>query len=292
MKTRLYNYVLSTFLLLLFSQITFAGGGWPQPKGKGYIKLSEWWLRSNQHFTDMGQIDPNITMGVYTTSIYAEYGITDRITGVVYFPFFSRALQNNEVSLTTNEIITPGDAINGIADTDVSLKFGLTDPSQGVAVATTITFGLPFGETAGGERQNLQLGDGEFNQMVSIDAGTGWSAGSLPMYANAYLGYNNRSKGFSDEVRFGAEVGAQFLNKKLWVIARMNAVESTKNGDERAPNSFTSIFANNTEFLSLGVEVAYNLGEKWGVSASYMTAVRGEIIFASPTYSVGVYTSF
>lgn len=286
------NQLILTILLVATSSLAYAGGGWPQPKGQGYLKLSQWWVTSNQHFTDVGLIDPNITMGIFNTSLYAEYGLTDRITGVVYLPFFSRAIQNNEISGTTQEIITPGDAINGVGDTDISLKFGITNPAKGLAVAATMTFGIPLGENAGGVRQNLQLGDGEFNQMLTVDAGSGWQAGSIPMYANAYLGYNNRTKGFSDEVRYGAEIGANIANKKLWIIARMNAVESTKNGDERPPANSTSIFANNTEFLSIGGEVAYNITDKWGVSASYMSALRGEIIFASPSYSFGVFTKF
>lgn len=286
------NQIIVTLLLVATSSMIYAGGGWPQPKGKGYLKLSEWWVVSNQHFTDAGLIDPNITMGIFNTSLYAEYGLTDRITGVVYLPFFSRAIQNNERSATTQEIITPGDAINGIGDADISLKFGLTNPNKGLAVAATMTFGIPLGETAGGVRQNLQLGDGEFNQMLTIDAGSGFQAGNIPMYANAFVGYNNRTKGFSDEVRFGAEIGANIANKKLWIIGRLNAVESTKNGDDRAPVNSTSIFANNTEFLSIGTELAYNIGTNWGVSASYMTAIRGEIIFASPSYSFGVFTKF
>jgi len=285
-------YIIIALISISASAVT-AGGGWPQPKGKGYLKLSEWWITSNQHFTDSGLIDPNVTMGIFNTSIYGEYGFTDRVTGIVYFPFFSRALQNNEVSATTNDIITPGDAVNGIGDADLSLKFGITDPNAGgLAVSATVTFGLPLGETAGGVRENLQLGDGEFNQMLTIDAGSGWQAGNIPMYANASLGYNNKTKGFSDEVRYGAEVGANIANKKLWIIARLSAVESTKNGDDRAPANATSIFANNTEFTSIGGEVAYNISDNWGVSASYMSAVRGEIIFASPSYSFGVFTKF
>ncbi len=291
MKRTIQQVLIFSFYFLISSSL-LGGGGWPQPKGKGYIKLSEWWIKSNQHYTDAGRIDPNITMGIYNTSLYAEYGITDRITGIIYLPFFSRATQNNEISLTTNDIITPGDAINGIGDTDISLKFGLTDPSQGLAVAATITLGVPLGESAGGVRQNLQLGDGEMNQMLTLDAGSGWQVGSIPMYANAYLGYNNKTLGYSDEVRFGAEIGAHLLHKKLWLIARLNAVESTKNGATNATATTTGIFANNAEFISVGTEIAYNIGENWGVSASAMTAIRGEIIYARPSYSFGVFTKF
>jgi len=112
------------------------------------------------------------------------------------------------------------------------------------------------------------------------------------MYANVSTGFNNRSNGFSDEFRFGAEIGAQLFNEKLWVIGRLTGVESLKNGETAGTANTTSIFANNTEYVTVGGELAYNVGSDWGVSVGYAAAVRGEIIFAAPSYSVGVFTKF
>ena len=65
-------------LLLISLNALYAGGPWPQPKSHGFFKLSEWWIIADRHFTDAGEIDPNLTNGVFTTSLYAEYGLTDR----------------------------------------------------------------------------------------------------------------------------------------------------------------------------------------------------------------------
>ncbi len=286
--TRLH--IITIFLFSLLSSSIIAGGGWPQPKGKGYFKLSEWWLISDQHYTDSGLIDPNITTGIFNTSIYAEYGFSDRLTGVLYFPFLSRTYNNNIVSGTTGEVLTPGEAINGLGDTDISLKYGLTGQGAKVAIATTLTLGLPLGNDSGGSQGNLQLGDGEFNQMIAIDAGTGWSLGNTPFFANAGLGFNNRTKDFSDEIRYSFELGANLFNKKVWAIGRLTGTESLKNGATAETANSTSIFANNSEFLSIGGEIAYNFNEKWGVSIGAASAIRGEIIFASPSYTFGVFT--
>ncbi len=284
----IHRYLLVLFLTFLSFSL-LAGGGWPQPKGKGYFKLSEWWVVSDQHYTDVGLIDPNITTGIFNTSLYAEYGFTDRLTGILYFPFFSRSYNNNIVSGTTKEIITPGEAINGIGDTDISIKYGISRPGSGLAVAATLTFGIPLGNDSGGSLGNLQLGDGEFNQILSLDAGSGWELGNTPFFANVNAGYNNRSKGFSDEVRLAFEMGANLFNKKVWLIGRLNVTESTKNGNATALPNATSIFANNSEFTTLGGEVSYNINDNWGFSVSATTAIRGEIIFASPSFSVGVF---
>ncbi|MEM9823436.1 MAG: hypothetical protein AAF985_20300, partial [Bacteroidota bacterium] len=65
---------ISCLFLLFCSFPVLAGGGWPQPKGNGYFKLYQWWVIADQHFTDAGKIDPNVTSGIFNTSLYAEYG--------------------------------------------------------------------------------------------------------------------------------------------------------------------------------------------------------------------------
>lgn len=273
---------------LLFVSHAFAGGGWPQPKGKSYLKIGQWWVLSDEHYTDQGGIDPNVTNGIFTTSFYGEYGFTDRLTGIVYFPFFSRALYYNTLSATTGEIITPGEAINTIGDTDISMKYNFLRKGSWVFSATA-TLGIPLGEDQGGNVGVLQTGDGEFNQMLRLDMGTGLTIGKANTYYNIYAGYNNRTRGFSDEFRFGVEGGVNLLENRLTVTVRAYGIESLKNGDLEALITNTTIFANNSEHFTVAPEVAYRIGENWGVTAGFARAVSGELIFVDPAYSFGVF---
>lgn len=280
--------LLAGALLLPVVQLR-AGGGWPQPKGHGYFKLYEWWLVADQHFTDQGLIDPNITFGIFNTSLYAEYGLTDRLTVVMNIPLFSRNYFNNQISFTTGEVIMAGEAINTIGDTDLGLQLGLF-ARDGWSASTTLMLGVPLGEDSGGPGGILQTGDGEFNQFLRVDIGRGFGFGKVEAYANVYAGFNNRTNGFSDEYRFGVEAGVTFLNKKITATARLYGIESLKNGDLPSERSnSTSIFANNSEHLTFSPSIAYNINEKWGVSASLGKAISGEIIFANTAYSVGVF---
>jgi len=267
-----------------------AGGGWPQPKGKGFIKLSEWWVISNQHFTDTGLIDPNTTNGIFTTSLYFEYGITDRLTVTSYIPFFSRAYYNNEISKTTGEVITPGDAINSFGDTDIGITYGLTKGK--LNTTASLIFGLPLGVDDGGERETLQTGDGEFNQFLKVDAGLGYKLAGANAYANTYIGYNNRTRGFSDEFRWGVESGVNLFSNKILFLVRLFGVVSVRNGEGSVAENSTSIFANNAEHLTISPEINYNIKDNWGLSVTYASALAGKLIFASPSYSVGVFAKF
>ncbi len=283
------NLSIILLLLVAFSTSVFAGGPWPQKKGKGYFKLAEWWVIFDQHYTDNGKIDPNVTSGIFNTTLYAEYGFTDRLTGIINAPIFSRNYNNNLISNTTKEVLVPGDAYNGIGDFDLGLKYGITQPGAKVPVSLTLTLGLPTGKSVAGELNNLQTGDGEFNQLLQVDAGTGFKLGKTSAYVSAYTGINNRTNGFSDEFRFGIEAGVGLANEKFWLTGRILGVESFKNGDTAETTTSTSIFANNSEFLSVGVEGSYYITKKVGVSVSAAGAFRGEIIAAAPSYSVGVF---
>lgn len=285
---RMKKLILLISLCFCISFIAKAGGGWPQKKGHGYFKLSQWWIIADEHFTDVGLKDPNITNALYNTSIYAEYGFTDRLTGILYAPFFSRALFNNTVSGTTGEVIDPGEAINALGDFDISLKYGLISKGS-FALSATLTLGIPLGENAGGDIGVLQTGDGEFNQLVQVDAGIGFPIGNINAYANVYTGINNRTQGFSDEFRFGFEVGANLFQDKVIGIVRFLGVESFNNGTLPSEATGTTIFANNTEHFTFAPEIAYKLTNNFGVSAGLSKALSGRLIYANTAYNVGVF---
>ncbi len=281
--------IITTLLFISICNIAMGGGPWPQPKGKAYIKLSEWWTIFDQHYTDTGQIDPNLTTGIFNTSIYAEYGVTDRFTTVINAPIFSRSYMNNQRSGTTEEIIIQGEAINSIGDIDIGLKYGLTRPGANIPVSVTLTLGLPTGETSGGELGSLQTGDGEFNQYLKIDAGKSFQLGKASSYISIYGGINNRTQDFSEEFRTGGEVGIGLLNSKFWLTGKLDIVQSFNNGATAENANSTSIFANNSEFVAIGLEANLYVTRRVGISAGFANAVSGSIIAAAPSYSVGVF---
>ena len=265
--------------------ITYGGGGWPQPKGNGYFKFSQNFIISPFYYSPSGEIIDITTTSLFTTSFYGEYGFTSRLTGIVYLPFFVRGTLN-EVQYSPSGRVDPGDSFQSIGDTDLSVKYALVI-NKPIVVSATLLLGLPLGETAGGNSQILQSGDGEFNQMIRIDASHSFHP--KPVYVSAYAAFNNRTNGFSDEVRFGAEVG--IVLKKFIPILKVNIVESLYNGTG-GESTQNGIFSNNTEYISPTLEVNYQLTEKIGISGSGGFALAGRNILASPNWSIGAYLKF
>ena len=272
------------FLLFFISCLSItaqAGGGWPQPKGQGYFKLAQNYIGSDSFYNPDGEIITITGTSLHTSSLYGEYGFTKRFTGIVYFPFFVRNTLN-EVRYNQSGTTVPGDEVNSIGDIDISFKYGLIT-NKPVVVSASLVLGLPTGQTAGGSTQILQTGDGEFNQMIKIDAS--YSFYPKAFYVSAYAGFNNRTEGFSDEVRVGAEIGVVY--KKFIPILKFNIVQSLFNGS--AEVSQNGIFSNNTEYVSPALELNYQITDNIGVSGSGGFALAGRNILASPNWSLGLY---
>jgi len=268
-------------LALLFSEAM--AGGWTKSKGEGYFKLGQTVIRSSQFYEADGSIIDIFTTSVYITSIYGEYGLSDRVTGIVYVPLLSRITVNN-VEFTSGRT-QEGDAYNSLGDSDIGLKFGLIQGKPFV-LSTTVMLGIPLGGTAGGRSQALQTGDGEFNQLVKLEAGYGFNK---PFYVTGGIGFNNRTKGFSEEFRYEFEAGYTY-KKNLLLSFKLAGVKSFKNGD--ANGSMNGIFSNNTEFLAVGPEIAYSFSEKFGFALSASGALYGQRILAAPSYGAGLYIKF
>lgn len=275
--------------ILLISFTSFSGGPWTQQKGKGYFKLSQSWIQFDQHYTSIGKITPNVMTGIYSTSLYGEYGITNRLTTTLYFPFLARNSTRDLISESTGKVLEKADAVTSFGDSDLGIKYSLTKPGNKYPVAVSLIFGIPLGKEATGVNHNLQTGDGEFNQMISLDAGRGFKLSNKVLsYVTLNLGFNHRTNHFSEEVRYGIECGIGFKDK-LWLIARSIGVESLKNGAAPPSPANVNIFSNNTEYNSLGIELAYYFTKRWGVSTSYTTALRAENIAAAPAYNAGIF---
>ncbi len=262
----IFASILLAFFTLSLTHLT--GQAWTKGKGENFLKLDFSNISSKKYFDKDGKaIDVN-PLSYSTLSFYGEYGITDKITIVGYLPYV-----NNNFTETKQKN-------GGIGDIDLALRFAL--PIDKVAVAVNVLMGLPTGN--GNAALDLHTGDGEFNQMVKIGAGSGGEK----WWVQTAIGYNNRTKGFSDEYRYDLEFGYKFLNQRLLTMLKLNGVESLKNGTKK--ESSTGLFSNNVAYSGIGPEFLYYLNEKknLGLSLRLAGAFSGKYVLAAPSIAVGI----
>ena len=273
LKTKLF-----ALLLILFSFQLEAGGGWADKKGTGYFKLSQHVIISDAFFNPDGDIIDITTTGLYSTSLYAEYGLGNNFSANLYAPVFVRNTVNR-IQFQDGSV-SPGDELNSIGDINVGLKYAFLQQSP-VVMAVSLILGIPSGEVSGGRQGVLQTGDGEFNQMIRLEV----SKSFYPFYGTVSAALNNRTENFSDEYRLGFEVG--YAKNKFSANIKFHTVQSFFNGSDEVTGN--GIFSNNTEFVSFTPEVNYTVFNSLGVSANAGFAFSGKNILASPNFGLGIY---
>ena len=109
------------------------------------------------------------------------------------------------------------------------------------------------------------------------------------LYMTVLAGYNHRTRGFSDEFRYGAEIG--YTIGKFTGIMRLHGVLPLDNGSNELMST-NGVFNNKMEYLAYSPELIYNFSELIGISASIGKVFYGKRILANPSYSLGVFMKF
>lgn len=284
---------ISLTLLLFIFYSAHAGGGWVHQKGKGFFKLSGWWINAKNAYDRDGNSNAiGGTFSHFNVNLYGEYGLTDRLDVQVYFPFMSQSKHGDvAVSMDPTPSLLPGRSITSVGDADIGIKYGIIQNKPFVLSAHLI-LGIPLGQNEintalGADQIPLSTGDGEFNQIIGLTGSTSKSFGSVNAYTSLGFEFNNRTNGYSDETRVNFELGAVIKNKFI-LAYKLRWLKSSRNGSEDYEFP-ASLFSNNTEYLAYTYELAYNVTDKIGVAFNYAAVYNAKLILAAPTYSVGTY---
>ncbi len=275
-----------TYIFVLLIPVLVSGGGWTKAKGEYYLKVSQWWVNYKSFYSISGvKIVGDRTRSIGNTSIYAEYGISDRINVITYFPFYSKATLFEQVNRNNGNTIAEGDRVSSFGDSELGFKYGLLI-NKPIKVSSSLYLGIPLGDENGGIDGSLQTGDGEFNQLVRLDISGSFKVNNSYPFLSSYFAFNNRTEGFSDELRYGMELGIKI--GIVTVINRLFGASSLNNGQINDRLVGTNIAGNNTEFLNFSPEFNVTFGS-FGLSFTYIKPISGRLIFAEPSYSIGLF---
>jgi len=289
-----YIIALTTVSLLVFGSV-YSQSGWTQQQGNGFFKLSENIIRAGSFFNPDGEVIDITTTSVYGTSLYAEYGFTSKLTGILNANLLVRSTIN-ELESSVDGVVVPGDEFNGFGDVSLALKYAIvTDKTY--AVAATGSLKLPTGENVGGDSELLQSGDGAwgFTGLLSVSR----SFYPTPLYASLYAGYQWRGEtdleystgtetvNYDDSFIWGGEIG--WTPDENWQVAfKIRHVIALENGTGGGVTGGSSIFGNSISYFSITPEVSYILANNLGFSFSIGTAAFAENILAAPNFNVGI----
>jgi len=241
--------------------------------------LSQRMISGRFYFNSTRQVIASPSLGLHTSNLYAEYGFTNKFTAILFSPFLT--LASRESGIDSNGTVFTADKAIGFGDIDIGLKYGLLNKK--LKLAASAFFGIPSGNYNGGSTGSLHLGDGEFNQMLKLDASMGLAKG---MFFTVFAGINNRTKQFSDEVHYGGEYGIS--KKNFTAILKVYARNSLFN-EIRKDSPIPGIYSDNVEYLAISPQILYTFKGNIGIMGELGFAVLGRNIIAAPSFNFGFY---
>lgn len=266
---------LSILLFLSFE----AAAQWTQNKASGYYKLDFTNVTAPYIINATGNLieTPMLTNNIL--SFYGEYGITNRLTAQMYMPF----LVHNTLAADANSPrldLRKKQKNTAFGDVDIALKYALT-VNKPIAVSASLWIGLPTGNAE--NTYDLVTGDGEVNQMLRLDVGKGFKK----KWISGGIAFNNRTKNYSDELRYSVEYGQKWLkNERFYTVFRFTGIVPFKNGT--ATENRLGLYSNNLSFHSPALEMAYKLKKHWSVTSRLGFAVSAANVLGGPSLSLGV----
>lgn len=272
-----------------------AQSGWTQNQNAGYFKLNQSVIRAGQFFNPDGDLIDITTTSVYSTVLYGEYGLTDRLTALLNAQLFVRSTINKLESRVDGTVI-PGDEFNGLGEIQLGLKYGIIK-SGPIVLAASAQLKLPTGENVGGDTELLQSGDGAWGAIGMIHASHSFYP--QPFYASLSVGYQWRgpadleySSGlvnvdYDDAFVWSGEVG--WTPNEKWALAlKWSQVQPFEADASEGVTGSSSIFGNRITYFAIIPEVNYTM-QNWGVSASAGGVFFARNILAAPSFNLGVF---
>lgn len=270
---------LSILILLMWSGQSALSQGWSQPSGEGFFKIGFSQIISDSYYAPDGSQVPITTTGISSLYLYGEYGFTNRLTGIVYAPVWvGNTLNELRFRQSGNRI--PGDSYGSIGDMDLGIKVGLIQ-NKPVVWSGTLMLGIPTGQTGKGMSGILQTGDSEFNQLLRTDVSF---STPFSVFFSAYVGLNNRTRDFSDEFRYGFDLG--YFKHPFLAAAHLQGIQSFQNGN--AENVSNGIFSNNLEMLLPTFELGYFFTKAMGITVFINKPFKGQNILNAPGYGISL----
>lgn len=223
-------------------------------------------LNTSSFYTPLGNKLNSAKYSDVTASFYGEYGITNNLTGMLYFPF----LRHHSLE-TTDSVTRPGDAI-------VGFKYRFLRGATPLVVA--VDFGIPTGEQQGlvaikgvpDGSFRLPTGDGELNTRASVYASRPFRDGNT--FLSGGGGYNFRSRGFTDEVSYFVNA-RDHLFSAFWVTGTVMGLFPA-----REPNIERAVgfgVGEGVQYVTAGGEIQYNFTKRSRFRSAITVRSKGRI---------------
>ena len=282
MKFNIPSYYLSLLFLFL------PGAGWTQSQDTVKLKrddnaglnilLAERWFVSDQHFDGTGEVRNNLVeYGYYSSLLEVDYGISERWSFNLHFPFLNYTYTVTPLSLQKVAVWTTGDP-------DVGLTYRLFQ-GRSISINAGLYLGVPLGFHGQGA---LNTGDGEFNQLFKLKAGSPVKTFDRHIWWTIYTGFNHRTRQYAEEFLFGAQGGRELIREKLVVSVGIDGIKALGKLEGAGDINPQSLFSNFRELLIITPRMGFQIHPKLQAGIDMGIPISGRNIFSNPRFGLSL----
>ncbi len=297
--TRILTLILLVFTLV---QSASAGGPWPRKKNSGYAQLGFTYLGYSKFFNDNGKVtDLRRPVTDFTTQLYLDFGLTDRLTMTANLPFKYVSSGDKISSADTSyfkDTIQAGNLF-GLSNVMLGLKYNIVQKRVLFSAGLNVEANVAKYDSL----TTLRTGPSTWVFHPYLSVGTTFATGKV--YTLLDAGYRVRLNNYSHEANVNFELGYSW-NQKTYFILNVAGRFSMQNGsydnnvtavvDSTDPTSeslhpngrdlHTSLYPNNQQYLGYGLKFIQKIKKVHINAAVYFGT--GQLVAAAPSYNLGV----
>ena len=287
-------------ILLGFSQYLAAQSPWTRAKKAGFVQLNSNYIRANAQFNDSSKvIETPYTVTDIHVSLYADYGITDRLTIALDVPFKILTNTGGEaVPISIRNLIGGNGEDFAPQQPNPNLAAGSQTRLGGVGVTAKyriIQSPLVVSAQLRGDiptrgrfetTDNTGLNTNE--PAYKITPSLLFGGGSDRVFGAGEIGFAYRPTFYNDFIA-NAQIGVSFLQKRLYIIIPVQYRQALNGGNSWSEGIYTGLYAPRQSYFALGLKGFYNITSHVGVSAYMFGATSGRNVAAAPSFGIGVH---
>lgn len=264
-------------ITFLFSQTIFAQGPWTREKGSAYVQIGATSLQYDKQKFNGKQVDLLVDISDVTTQLYSEYGISKKLEVQLILPF-------KFVSKTGKKAGSfPDGSLSGLGNITLGLKYKLFDSDWKISGGLQYTANSISKNAAKG----LSTGFNANTILPYISAGS--SSGKWYYFGN--LGYGYMDNQYSDFLKFGVEVGFNFIEKGHVMLVSDNRIIISKENAFIKDSFQWNSYLDRQSFSAVGLKVNYEFKkDKFGANFAALGAFILDNAPVAETLNFGVYT--
>ena len=276
-------------ILLVFgsSFSTIAQQAWTQKKGEGYFQIGSSYL--SYAYLHLGNLNisklPRPVTEVIISS-YNEFGITNKLTGIVNVPLHFVATGDFDTTTFSNLEFDKGN-LNAFGNINTSLLYNLY-AKNGNVLSTRLT--ASFNTSSRQENTGLSTGYDAFILEGSLLAGRGTSryftSGEISTVISPY--------NFLSRIQINAQIGKRFLkSEKLILIfslatnTYLNDIAESNTLPAIQAKDYTGLYNVKQAYYAINLKAGYEFSQSWSMWGS-MAGGEATNIGAGINYSLAI----